>query len=130
MLNELKKYAEEQAKYHYQQFRRVDNRFDEEYLLGQRDAYLTIVSIIEQRLSQGNESMNGWQDRLVKEYKELKEKYNALHKAIVAHRPGVLPVAPLEGVEMWEEQANAMKKYLFVLEKRMTVHNIEVPKEG
>ena len=64
--------------------------------------------------------MNDWQDRLVKEYKELKEKYNALHKAIVACRAGV---------EMWEEQASAMGKYLFVLEKRMAVHNIEVPKE-
>lgn len=73
--------------------------------------------------------MNDWQDRLVKEYKELKEKYNALHKAIVACRAGVLPVTPLEGVEMWEEQVSAMGKYLFVLEKRMVVHNIEVPKE-
>ena len=51
MLNELKKYAEKQAEYHDKEFRRADDRLDEEYHLGQRDAYATIVSIIEQGLS-------------------------------------------------------------------------------
>lgn len=72
--------------------------------------------------------MENWKQRLQQEYKELKEKYDALHKAIVACRAGILPLTPLEGIEMWEEQASAMGKYLFVLEKRMAVYNIEIPK--
>ena len=51
MLNELKKYAEEQAEYHDKEYRRADNVVYEEYHLGQRDAYATIASIIEQGLS-------------------------------------------------------------------------------
>lgn len=51
MLNELKKYAEKQAEYHDKEFRRADDRLDEEYHRGQRDAYAIIVSIIEQGLS-------------------------------------------------------------------------------
>jgi len=51
MLNELKKYAEEQAAYHDKESRIVDEKPDAEYHLGQRDAYATIASIIERGLS-------------------------------------------------------------------------------
>lgn len=51
MLNELKKYAEEQAEYHNKEFLIADDRLDEQYHLGQRDAFATIASIIEQGLS-------------------------------------------------------------------------------
>lgn len=51
MLNELKKYAEEQAEYHDKKSRMARESLDAEYHLGQRDAYATIASIIEQGLS-------------------------------------------------------------------------------
>lgn len=51
MLNELKKYAKEQAEYHDKEFIMADDRLDEQYHLGQRDAYATIASIIERGLS-------------------------------------------------------------------------------
>lgn len=51
MLNELKKYAEERAEYHDKKARGADDVVDEQYHLGQRDAYAIIVSIIEQGLS-------------------------------------------------------------------------------
>lgn len=51
ILQELKKYAEEQAEYHDKEYRKAEERMDEEYHLGQRDAYATIASIIEQALS-------------------------------------------------------------------------------
>ena len=51
ILEELKKYAEKQAKYHDEEARIADDKLDEEYHLGQRDAYATIASIIEQGLS-------------------------------------------------------------------------------
>ena len=51
MLYELKKYAEEKAQYHDKESRMACERLDAEYHLGQRDAYETIVAIIEQGLS-------------------------------------------------------------------------------
>ena len=51
MLDKLKKYAEEQAEYHDKEYRMADERLDEEYHLGQRDAYAAIVSIIKRGLS-------------------------------------------------------------------------------
>lgn len=49
MLNELKKYAEKQAEYHDKKAQLTEE--NQSYHLGQRDAYATIVSIIEQGLS-------------------------------------------------------------------------------
>lgn len=49
MLNELKKYAEERAEYHHKKAQLTKE--NQSYHLGQRDAYATIVSIIEQGLS-------------------------------------------------------------------------------
>lgn len=49
MLNELKKYAEERAEYHDKKSKMTKE--NQSYHLGQRDAYATIVSIIEQGLS-------------------------------------------------------------------------------
>ena len=51
ILEELKKYAEKQAEYHDREYRRADDKLDEEYHLGQRDAYATVASIIKQGLS-------------------------------------------------------------------------------
>ena len=51
VLQEFKKYTKEQAKYHDEEARIADDKLDEEYHLGQRDAYATIASIIEQGLS-------------------------------------------------------------------------------
>ena len=47
ILQELKKYAEKQAEYHDEEARITDDKLDEEYHLGQRDAYATIASIID-----------------------------------------------------------------------------------
>lgn len=69
-----------------------------------------------------------WKARLIQEYKEVKERYNALHRSIVAYDAGVCPVKPVEGIVVWKEQAKAMGTYLFVLEKRMAINKIEVPK--
>ena len=49
MINELKKYAEKQAEYHHKKAQLTKE--NQSYHLGQRDAYATIVSIIEQGLS-------------------------------------------------------------------------------
>ena len=65
-----------------------------------------------------------WKDRLVKEYIDLKTRYNNIHHAIVAFEAGVLSDAPKEGINIWKEQAKYMGLYLFVLEKRMAINKI------
>lgn len=69
-----------------------------------------------------------WKQRLIEEYTYVKTKYNALHRSIVAFDAGVCPIKPAEGIIVWKEQAKAMGTYLFILEKRMAINKMEVPK--
>lgn len=69
-----------------------------------------------------------WKQKLLEEYKEVKTRYNALHRSIVAFDAGTCPVKPAEGIVVWKEQAKAMGTYLFILEKRMAINKMEVPK--
>lgn len=69
-------------------------------------------------------------EALIKEYSEIKQKYNQLHQTIVSWEAGVLPesVKPLEPIRLFKDQKAGMGHYLFALEKRMAFLKIEVPK--
>lgn len=70
----------------------------------------------------------GQQVRLLEEYTETKARYNALHDAIVKREAGVLEFEPKESLDIWKRQSSAMGNYLYVLEIRMVINGIEVPK--
>ena len=69
-----------------------------------------------------------WQSRLVDEYTYVKERYNKLHSAIIKREAGVLDIDPRESLDIWKRQASAMGSYLYMLEIRMVINGIEVPK--
>lgn len=69
-----------------------------------------------------------WQLKLLDEYTSVKERYNALHSAIIKREAGVLDIEPKESLDIWKRQASAMGNYLYVLEIRMVINGIGVPK--
>lgn len=69
-----------------------------------------------------------WQHKLTDEYTYVKVRYNKLHSAIIKREAGVLDFEPKESLDIWKRQASAMGNYLYVLEIRMVINGIEVPK--
>lgn len=69
-----------------------------------------------------------WKMRLIDEYTYVKERYNALHSAIIKREAGVLDIEPKESLDIWKRQASAMGSYLYMLEIRMVINGIGVPK--
>lgn len=68
-----------------------------------------------------------WQDRFITEYKQLKERYNKLHKTIVQLEAGIhnIPL-PNCSLDLLKRQAKAMGEYLFVLEMRAEIACIDL----
>ena len=69
-----------------------------------------------------------WQHKLTDEYTYVKVRYNKLHSAIIKREAGVLDFKPKESLDIWKRQASAMGNYLYILEIRMVINGIEVPK--
>ena len=69
-----------------------------------------------------------WKMRLIDEYTYVKERYNKLHSAIIKREAGVLDIDPKESLDIWKRQETAMISYLYMLEIRMVVNGIGVPK--
>ena len=69
-----------------------------------------------------------WQRKLTDEYTYVKVRYNKLHSAIIKREAGVLDFDPKESLDIWKRQASAMGNYLYVLEIRMVINGIGVPK--
>lgn len=69
--------------------------------------------------------MEDYKERFIKEYKELKDKYNKLHKMIVKYEAGTLDFTPTCPLELLKEQASYMGNYLRVLEIRAEIENVE-----
>lgn len=74
------------------------------------------------------EEIKDWKMRLIDEYTYVKERYNALHSAIIKREAGVLDFEPKESLDIWKRQASAMGSYLYILEIRMVINGIGVPK--
>lgn len=69
-----------------------------------------------------------WKMRLIDEYTYVKERYNKLHSAIIKREAGVLDFEPKESLDIWKRQESAMGSYLYMLEIRMVINGIGVPK--
>lgn len=74
------------------------------------------------------EEIKDWKMRLIDEYTSVKERYNTLHSAIIKREAGVLDFEPKESLDIWKRQASAMGSYLYMLEIRMVINGIGVPK--
>lgn len=63
--------------------------------------------------------------RLLKEYKELKERYSKLHKMLVEYDAKKNRMA-VKNIRIMRKQAKAMGNYLYCLEVRAKMENIEL----
>ena len=67
-----------------------------------------------------------WKERVVQEYKELKERYNKLHRMLIKYEAGTLDFTPNCSLELLKEQKMYMGEYLRVLEIRAEIEDIDL----
>lgn len=70
--------------------------------------------------------MEAYKERMVKEYWDLKGKYDKLHKMLVKHDAGKLDFTLTCPIGVLREQAGAMGNYLYILEKRAIIEDIDL----
>lgn len=66
-----------------------------------------------------------YKERLRNEYIELKDKYDKLHRMLVKYDAGKLDFTPTCPIELLREQAATMGKYLYILETRALIDEVE-----
>lgn len=76
----------------------------------------------------GNEEnkMEDYKLRMVKEYKELKGKYDKLHAMLVKYDAGKLDFTPTCPIDLLRRQASVMGQYLYILETRAVIENVDL----
>lgn len=67
-----------------------------------------------------------YQDRFVIEYLELKARYESLHRILVKYDAGTLDFEPDSPIELLKSQAKIMGEYLYILETRAEIENIDL----
>ncbi len=67
-----------------------------------------------------------YQDRFVVEYLELKARYEKLHRILVKYDAGTLEFEPDSPIELLKSQAKIMGEYLYILETRAEIENIDL----
>jgi hypothetical protein len=67
-----------------------------------------------------------YQERFIAEYHQTKIRYEKLHKTIVKYEAGTLNFTPSCSIELLKAQKRAMSKYLYALEVRAQIENIEL----
>ncbi len=67
-----------------------------------------------------------YKERFKAEYLQTKIRYDKLHKMIVKYEAGVLEFTPTCSIELLKRQASFMGNYLYCLEVRAVVENIDL----
>ena len=67
-----------------------------------------------------------YKGRMKAEYKELKDRYDKLHKMLVKYDAGKLEFTPTCPIELLKEQAAAMGRYLYILETRALIEGVDL----
>ena len=71
---------------------------------------------------------NNYKERFINEYVELKDKYTKLHKMLVKYDAGKLEFTPTCPINILRKQKSLMGQYLYVLEVRAIIEDVELPK--
>ena len=69
---------------------------------------------------------NDWKKRFIAEYYQTKIRYIRLHNLIVNYEAGTLEFTPNCPLDLLKKQKAAMGKYLYILEVRARLENIEL----
>lgn len=111
-------------------------RLNKSYLLALNISFEDLVeSIIDEfeeakRGKMRKESeMEDYKLRMVKEYKELKNKYDKLHAMLVKYDAGKLDFTPTCSIDLLRKQASVMGQYLYILETRAAIENVDLKVE-
>lgn len=67
-----------------------------------------------------------YKERFKKEYRELKQRYNKLHKMLIKYEANTLDFEPTCSLELLKEQASYMGNYLRILEIRAEIEKIQL----
>ena len=67
-----------------------------------------------------------YKGRMKAEYKELKDRYDKLHKMLVKYDAGKLEFTPTCPIELLKEQAAVMGRYLYILEMRAIIEGVDL----
>ena len=67
-----------------------------------------------------------YKGRMKAEYKELKDRYDNLHKILVKYDAKRLEFTPTCPIELLKEQAAVMGRYLYILEMRALIEGVEL----
>ena len=70
--------------------------------------------------------MTAYQVRMANEYRELKERYQKLHRMIVKYEAGTLDFEPDSPIDLLKEQRNAMHVYMTILEIRAEIESVDL----
>jgi hypothetical protein len=64
--------------------------------------------------------------RMRDEYNELKTRYDKLHKMLVKYDAGKLEFTPTCPIDLLREQASVMGRYLYILEVRSLIEDVDL----
>lgn len=70
--------------------------------------------------------MEDYKIRFVHEYNELKTKYTKLHNMVIKYDAKTLDFTPTCSIDLLKEQLAAMGRYLYILEVRAQIENIDL----
>ena len=90
------------------------------------DKFIDVFVCIEEDNKDGEKEMEDYKIRFIKEYKELKERYNKLRKIIVKAEAGTLDFQLSCSLDLLEQQANHMRNYLHILEIRAEIEGVDI----
>ena len=71
--------------------------------------------------------MEPWEERMVQEYGDMKDRYTKLHKMLVKFDAGKLDFEPKCPIDLLRKQASVMGRYLYILEVRALIEGVELP---
>lgn len=74
--------------------------------------------------------MEDYKFRMINEYRELKGKYDKLHRMLVKYDAGKLDFTPTCSIDLLRKQVNIMGQYLYVLETRAVIEGVNLNAEG
>jgi hypothetical protein len=90
------------------------------------NAHLIEAAMVREALESQNKSEPTWQERMQKEYCELKERYEKLHKMVTKYEAGTLGFTPNCSLELLCQQKRHMGEYLHDLEIRAEIEGVEL----
>ena len=70
--------------------------------------------------------METYKERMITEYRELKDRYTKLHNMVVKYEAGTLDFTPNCPIDILKKQKSAMGNYLYCLEVRAEIEKVKL----